>query len=137
MAIKGITITNVSTPVLVAAFEVADSVATSSGRSAGGWVRLAKCQGSAEEPYVIAVRAVQTERKIQFSCSCGDFKFRKSKIPGACCKHMSRFFQESSNVPQQFWFYKAGQAFVLAVAASVVGQLEAKKLPIATVKVAA
>lgn len=130
MAIKGVTITAVSSQVLVSALEVADSCATAAGRSRGGWIRLAKCQGSAAEPYVIAARPVRTDRKVQFSCSCPDYIHRKSKIPGACCKHMSRFFAESATKPGEFWFYRAGVSFVAAVAAEMVGGSAAAMLPI-------
>jgi len=130
MAIKGITITAVSSSILVSALEVADANATQAGRSKGGWIRLAKCQGSAAEPYVIAARPVSTDRQVQFSCSCPDYLYRKSKIPGACCKHMSRFFAESATKPGEFWFYKAGVSFVAAVAAEIVGGAAVAQLPI-------
>jgi len=117
-------ISKVSVSVLKAAFEAADTCATTAGRSKGGWVRLAKVQGSAAAPYVIAIRPVSTERQYQFSCGCPDYLYRKSKVPGACCKHMQRFFQESTTTPGSFWFYKAGKAFVETTQALVRGRVE-------------
>jgi hypothetical protein len=132
MADTGIKIASISSSILLAALEVADSCATDAGRSKGGWIRLARVQGSAESPYVIAVRRVSTDRKVQFSCSCPDFLYRKQKIPGALFKHQQRFFNECATKPGQFWFYKAGHAFTLSVLSQIVASVSA--LPIAAHK---
>ena len=90
------------------AYEVAAMTSTSNGRSPGGWIRLARVQGSASEPYVVAIRRISTPQRFQFGCGCPDWVYRKRRT-GALCKHQRMLFQGKSQT--RVWFYKAGTMF--------------------------
>lgn len=110
--------------ILSPAFAAADEAATPEGRSRGGWVRLCKVQGSAADPYVVAIRKVKTERQFQFGCGCKDWIFRRQKS-GQLCKHQRAFLMDAIQHPGKFWMYKAGVAFAQTVAAELAPQVEA------------
>ena len=110
--------------ILDAAYEAADMVATSAGRSKGGYVRLCKVEGSGASPYVVAIRQVKTDRKYQFSCGCRDWIFRRNKL-GTLCKHQKAFLAEAIDNPGKFWMYEAGVAFAASVAVQLGPRVDA------------
>lgn len=109
--------------ILHPAYAAADAAATPEGRSRGGWVRLCKVQGSAADPYVVAIRKVKTERQFQFGCGCPDWMYRRQKT-GQLCKHQRAYLMDAISNPSAFWMYKAGVAFAQAVAAAIAPQVQ-------------
>lgn len=99
--------------VLSKGWEVAHAASTEAGRSPGGWIRLARVKGLEEEPYVIAIRPAG--KGFQFGCSCKDWIYRR-RHTRTMCKHQRQFLTLAVSEPRRFWFYRAGHAFVSAVA---------------------
>jgi hypothetical protein len=98
----------------------AEKASTPAGRSRGGWVRLARVEsrtGREVEPYVIAIRAIASDRSpVQFGCSCPDWVYRKQKT-GESCKHQREFLSHvgGSSPRIGLWLYKAGAAFTASI----------------------
>jgi len=105
--------------ILEDAYQAADAVATEEGRSRGGYIRLAKVDGSGADPYVVAIRRVKTERGFQFACGCKHWIYRCNKA-GTLCKHQKAYLADAIENPGKFWMYQAGVSF----AASIAAQLE-------------
>jgi hypothetical protein len=113
-----IVIDSLGADILEEAFQAADAVATSAGRTRGGWVGLCKVQGSGSDPYKVAIRRVSSERQFQFGCACKHWIFRCNK-DGSLCKHQQDFLANAVQHPERFWMYKAGLAFAQAVASAL------------------
>lgn len=102
------------------AFRVAKSAATRYGK-ATGWIRLASVLSMDADrsqdgtKYVLACREVNDGTKIQFSCSCPDYIYRKQQT-GSLCKHQVSFLTQTPVRGFERWYYRAGLAFLQALA---------------------
>lgn len=106
------------------ALETAREASTENGKSRGGWVRLTRVQGSAADPYVVAVRELKDGR-IQFGCDCAHWKFRCNKA-GNLCKHQQASLtggHPKPGAPLHVWWYKAGEAFVSCLKGTTEGEV--------------
>lgn len=90
---------------------------TEGGKSAFGWIRLARIRSRVEgktQTYVLAVRESE-KHGMQFGCSCPDWVFRKRHLPGdVLCKHQVLFLSHAKeSAPKSgVWLYRAGKAFL-------------------------
>ena len=122
-AVTQIEIDSLGADVLENAFQAADMVATETGRTRGGYVGLCKVQGSASDPYKVAIRRVKTERQFQFSCGCRHWIYRCNKA-GTLCKHQKDFLANAIVNPGKFWMYEAGVVFAQSVAEQLAPMVE-------------
>jgi len=88
---------------------------TEAGRSAHGWIRLARVRSRQDEnknTYVIAIR--ETKQGLQFGCSCPHWIYRVRHNPGALCKHQELFLGHTAGTAPKtgVWLYRAGKAFL-------------------------
>ncbi len=111
---EGSDMPKVSLKILRVAFQAADVASTKEGRSAGGWVRLAKYLGADPLPYVIAIRPIKGER-FQFGCSCKDWIHRRRKNH-TLCEHQVSFLKNAIGQPGKYWLFNAGRAFLQVLA---------------------